>query len=170
MLGRVRDHLSYANVMATIAVFIALGGGAYALTRGAVKTKHIAPKAVKTSKLAPNERSQAYVTGQSASTAINSAGTVVATLTLPAGNYAVSAKAILSHATSAGAPTCEIHDDGSDVDRAAVDMEPGDTQTIGLVGASGGGTVTLVCAEDGGSTTVNTRRLLAERVAKVATQ
>ena len=25
-------HLSYANVMATIALFIALGGGAYALT------------------------------------------------------------------------------------------------------------------------------------------
>ena len=26
-------HLSYANVMATIAVFIALGGGAYAVTQ-----------------------------------------------------------------------------------------------------------------------------------------
>jgi hypothetical protein len=29
-MKRVRDHLSYANVMATLAVFIALGGGAYA--------------------------------------------------------------------------------------------------------------------------------------------
>lgn len=33
--------------MATAAVFIALGGGAYALTRGEVKSKHIAKNAVK---------------------------------------------------------------------------------------------------------------------------
>lgn len=32
MLHRVRSHLSYANVMATIAVFIALGGTGYALS------------------------------------------------------------------------------------------------------------------------------------------
>jgi hypothetical protein len=30
MLARLRSCLSYANVMATIAVFVALGGGAYA--------------------------------------------------------------------------------------------------------------------------------------------
>jgi hypothetical protein len=30
MLGRIRAHLTYANVMATLAVFIALGGVAYA--------------------------------------------------------------------------------------------------------------------------------------------
>jgi hypothetical protein len=32
MLRAVRSHLSYANVMATVAVFLALGGGAYALS------------------------------------------------------------------------------------------------------------------------------------------
>jgi ethanolamine utilization microcompartment shell protein EutS len=32
MLARLRTHLSYANVMATVAVFIALGGGAIAAT------------------------------------------------------------------------------------------------------------------------------------------
>ncbi len=42
-----RRHFSYANVMATIAVFIALGGGAYALSRGEVKSKNIARDAVK---------------------------------------------------------------------------------------------------------------------------
>ena len=41
-------RLTYSNVMATIAVFIALGGGAYALTRGEVKSKHIAKNAVRT--------------------------------------------------------------------------------------------------------------------------
>lgn len=46
-MERLRGKLTYANVMATIAVFIALGGGAYALSRGEVKSKHIARDAVK---------------------------------------------------------------------------------------------------------------------------
>jgi hypothetical protein len=32
MWGSIKSRLSYANVMATIALFVALGGGAYALT------------------------------------------------------------------------------------------------------------------------------------------
>ena len=46
-MRRLRAGLTYSNVMATIAVFIALGGGAYALTRGEVGSKHIARDAVK---------------------------------------------------------------------------------------------------------------------------
>jgi hypothetical protein len=43
MIARVRAQLSYANVMATTAVFIALGGGAYAATlaNNSVKSKTI---------------------------------------------------------------------------------------------------------------------------------
>ena len=33
MLNALRRHLTYANVMATIAVFVALGGSSYALVR-----------------------------------------------------------------------------------------------------------------------------------------
>lgn len=46
-----RPRLSYANVMATIAVFIALGGGAYAafsLPKGSVGSKQLRKQAVKT--------------------------------------------------------------------------------------------------------------------------
>ncbi len=49
-----RDRLTYANVMATIAVFLALGGGAYAavkLTKNSVKTKHITDGAVTQAKI-----------------------------------------------------------------------------------------------------------------------
>jgi hypothetical protein len=59
MLGRIRSKLTYANVMATTAVFITLGGGAYAasalkansvgsaqLKKGAVTNKKIASNAV----------------------------------------------------------------------------------------------------------------------------
>lgn len=49
MAERLRSRLTYANVMATIAVFLALGGGAYAvaLKRNSVGSKQIKPDAVK---------------------------------------------------------------------------------------------------------------------------
>jgi hypothetical protein len=46
-MRRILGGLTYSNVMATAAVFIALGGGAYALSRGEVESRHIAPDAVK---------------------------------------------------------------------------------------------------------------------------
>jgi hypothetical protein len=54
MLGRLRAHLTYANVMATVAVFVALGGtsiAAISLTRGSVKGKYIAENAVSSPKV-----------------------------------------------------------------------------------------------------------------------
>jgi Collagen triple helix repeat (20 copies) len=55
MLTKVRNRLTYANVMATIAVFIALGGtsiAAVSLKRNSVKGKHIAANAVTSPKVA----------------------------------------------------------------------------------------------------------------------
>ena len=47
-MGRLTSALSYSNVMATIAVFLALGGAAYAaLGRNVVKSRNIAPGAVR---------------------------------------------------------------------------------------------------------------------------
>jgi hypothetical protein len=60
MLRRIRSHLSYANVMATIAVFIALGGTGYAaheqifssdIVDGEVRTPDIATDAVTQDKI-----------------------------------------------------------------------------------------------------------------------
>jgi hypothetical protein len=64
-VNAVRRRLTYANVTATIALFLALGGSAYAVTlgkntvksrniaKGAVKTADIANKAVSSKKLKP---------------------------------------------------------------------------------------------------------------------
>lgn len=56
MMQRLRRHLTYANVCATLALFIALSGGvAWAATELApksVKSKHIAPKAVRATHIA----------------------------------------------------------------------------------------------------------------------
>ena len=54
MLARIRSGLTYANVMATFAVFLALGGGAYAafkLPRNSVGTKQIKKNAVTSAKV-----------------------------------------------------------------------------------------------------------------------
>src|SRR5918999_251074 len=49
MFERIHRGISFANVVSLIALFVALGGGAYAavkLKRNAVKSKHIAAEAV----------------------------------------------------------------------------------------------------------------------------
>jgi hypothetical protein len=49
-----RPRLSYANVVASLALFVALGGSSYAviqLSKGSVKTRHIAKNAVTTKKV-----------------------------------------------------------------------------------------------------------------------
>jgi len=54
MLTRARSRLTYANVMATLGVFIALGGtsaAAVSLKRGSVKGKHLAANAVTSPKV-----------------------------------------------------------------------------------------------------------------------
>ena len=50
------SHLSYSRVVSTLALFLALGGGAYALSLGKndVKSRHIAKGAVKSSDVAQN--------------------------------------------------------------------------------------------------------------------
>lgn len=65
---RLRAHLTYANVMATVAVFIALGGSSYAalkLPRNVVKTRNIAPNAVTAPKVKNGSlRSEDFGRGQ----------------------------------------------------------------------------------------------------------
>jgi hypothetical protein len=70
LVPRLRRHLSYANVAATLALFVALGGGAYAATQlppKSVGTKQLKDRAVTPVKLAPKTtkmlgvRAYAYV-------------------------------------------------------------------------------------------------------------
>jgi hypothetical protein len=48
MFGAIRERLTYANVMATAAVFIALGGTAVALDNNQIESRHIDNGAVQT--------------------------------------------------------------------------------------------------------------------------
>jgi hypothetical protein len=61
MLARIRGRLTYANVMAALAVFIALGSTAWALKRNSVGPRQIKPEAVRTSDLHDNAVKSAKV-------------------------------------------------------------------------------------------------------------
>lgn len=64
LMTRLRSRLGYANVMATLALFIALGGGAYAATqlpKNSVGTKQLKNAAVTPAKL--NSAAKATLTG-----------------------------------------------------------------------------------------------------------
>ena len=55
MMGNVRRHMTYANVISTLCLFVLLGGGAYAaghLKKDSVKSKQIKAGAVKNAELA----------------------------------------------------------------------------------------------------------------------
>jgi hypothetical protein len=70
MRQRLRSHLTYANVMATVAVFLALGGGAYAafhLKKNSVGPRQLKNNAVSTKKL----RDGAVTTAKIANNAVN---------------------------------------------------------------------------------------------------
>src|SRR5436190_7590972 len=56
----IRDHLTYSNVMATLAVFLVLGGGAYAafhLPKNSVRSRNIVNGQVKKADLAGSLKS-----------------------------------------------------------------------------------------------------------------
>jgi hypothetical protein len=55
ILAAAKRHLTYANVMATVALFVALGGSSYAalrIGRNSIRAREIAPNAVHRSELA----------------------------------------------------------------------------------------------------------------------
>jgi len=60
-MREVRRHLSYANVMATVAVFLALGGSAWALAKHSVGTKQLKKNAVSTKKIKNNAVTSAKI-------------------------------------------------------------------------------------------------------------
>jgi hypothetical protein len=51
MLRALRDRLTYSNVVASVALFMALGGVTYAVTKDSVKSKHIVNGEVKSADL-----------------------------------------------------------------------------------------------------------------------
>jgi hypothetical protein len=138
MLARLRCCLSYANVMATIAVFVALGGGAYAaftlpansvgsrqLKNSAVTPKKVARATIKLFKGqtgAPGPKGDQGAQGPQGVQGVQgiqgpigpsnvyftSSTTVGAELTLPAGDYWIEGQCDFSNSNGTPQPGLEI--------------------------------------------------------------
>lgn len=138
MLARLRSCLSYANVMATIAVFVALGGGAYAafklpansvgsrqLKNSAVTPKKVARATImlsKGQKGAPGPKGAQGAQGVQGPQGVQgiqgpigpsnvyftSSTTVGAELTLPAGDYWIEGQCDFSNSNGTPQPGLEI--------------------------------------------------------------
>lgn len=178
MLTRLKPHLSYANVMATIAVFVALGGTSYAATklaRNSVGSTQIRSKAVGASEL----RSRSVTSSKirpGAVTARSLSSSARGTLRGaqgpagpvgpggPAGPPGVTYRAAVTSAGetvsgSAGAASSGL---GNGLYRVGFDRSmAGCVFTATLVRVPGGGTVDppagrITAAEDGGKIAVRT--------------
>ena len=133
--------LSYANVMATVAVFIALGGGAYAafhLPRNSVKSKHIVNGQVKSKDVKDNGLT----------------GTDVLESSLgPVPNATAAASADeANHATSADTATSAGSVDGMSVGKVNYTAPESASTALVDVGSIGGLTFSASCVNLGATT------------------
>jgi hypothetical protein len=160
-----------ATVIAVIALFVALGGG-YAIGAGfigtgdlknqAVTNKKIKKTTIKANRVAPNTLTGDQIneaslsgagTGRSvredtaAAVPAGSGATTVLTLSVPAGSYVLSSKAVLAKGGTIGPVQCFLVAEG-DQDRSLeyIDATHNDTIVNLLVHTfTGAGTVTLQC-------------------------
>jgi hypothetical protein len=60
-----RSHLTYANVMATVAVFLTLGGTSYAVSKGAIGTREIRDNTIRSRDVADGKlKAEDFAPGQ----------------------------------------------------------------------------------------------------------
>lgn len=171
---RSRGRPSPALVLAIVALFLALSGGAIAAKKAKIGTKQLKNNAVTTAKLTPGERSQGFITTQNGATTTPAAtDTTVATLNLPAGgNYVVTAQASFGpNSAAATLYSCTLKNGGTTLSSAdgATPPLPAFSSSIAVTGVSPGGTVTLSCNPDNAGQ-VRNRVIDAVRVNSVATQ
>jgi hypothetical protein len=145
VLGRLRSRLTYANVMATIAVFIALGGTGYAaihLPRNSVGRSQLRTHAVSNSKLAVGAVTASRVRANSLTGAQINEGTLG---TVPAATAAGAAQnaANADRLNGVSAADLRVRCPGGTVPYAGACFE------VGQRGATDWGSAALTCARAG---------------------
>jgi hypothetical protein len=193
-----RRHVNYANLTATLALVVALGGTSYAavqITSGQIKNKTIQNVDVKpgtlkgdrikngslaTKDLAPGARIVAYSTYHDAGVSIqNQVGgqdPKVLTLTIPKkGHYVINAKTWLDNtSTSAVFYRCRLYA-GSDFDQSRTVLEPnganadGESLALQVVHTfPSAGTAYVACYSFGVTATANDTKITAIKVASLS--
>jgi hypothetical protein len=226
VLGKLRRHLTYANVVSTVCLFVVLGGSAYAaasLARGSVKSRHIARNAVTSAKVRdrsllardfragelpagargePGPAGPAGPAGQAGETGAAGAtgprgpsdaffdstdgsqdlgpnpGTLVASLSVPAGSYVITGRAnAVNTGAAASTGDCELFVGGTAVDQSLYELE-GVADDVNQVPVTvhaartvnGQTSIQMLCEDLGGQVSANFRRLSAIRVETLTNQ
>jgi hypothetical protein len=160
-----RGKLTFSNVIACVALFVALGGASYAafqLPRNSVGAKHLKKGAVTPAKLSAGALSQ-LGEGQGFASKRNfqpvpfgNGEQGIASLSLPAGSFIFNAYAVaLSEFSEASAVSCDIVLGNRVLARSeAVSLGPANGMNRALIAITGGGTLqapgtaTLVCGAE----------------------
>jgi hypothetical protein len=155
-LSRLRRHLSYANVVASVALFAALGGSAYAaskinggsivnqsiagkkLKNGTVTSKQIKAGTITSKQVAANSLSSSVINVSTLGT-VPSAQTAVTATTAETATKATTATSATSAQTAAEATTAETAKSAAEADYAKT---AGDAETVGGASAE---ELTLSC-------------------------
>jgi len=159
-------------LVALIALFVALAGGAYAAKK--IGTKQIRKGAVTANKLSAGERSQGWVSFNGGSTPL-AAGveTTVAALNLPKGNFFVTAQTgIDANASAEEAVQCRIIDNDVTISRAITALPSVGgfyTGTVTQTGPVDGGEILYTCQPDDPSTARH-RMITAVRIGTLFSQ
>lgn len=198
MLTTLRSHMSFANVVAMIALFVALSGTSYAVSKvgakdirkNAVRSKHIKRSQVTTSDirnrtiragdLAPGliggtlEATAGQARRDAGPTGVPASGnyTTVATLGgLQPGAYVLMAKTNQSsNARTEGRCRLQAGDQYDDSNRGLRPEGTPEAHALQLVHAfSGPGTVVLSCRSPAGNWGVSDSKIIAIRVAAAST-
>ena len=163
---------SPAMVVALIALFAALAGGAVAASK--IGTKQLRKGAVTPSKLSKGERSQGWVSFNGGTIGLPAgAETTIAALNLPRGNFFVTAQTGVDANTAAQETVqCKIVDNDVTISRAVTALPSSgglNTGTLTLTGPVDGGEVLLACQPEDNSTARH-RMITAVRIGTLISQ
>jgi hypothetical protein len=187
VLRLLRHHLSFANVVALLALFVALGGGAYAafhLPKNSVRSKNIVDGQVKPVDLRPGIASHAYTLNGSANSmpdTLEGPGNPMATLDIGRhGDYVIIARLVAFNAGASDSDTDECMlgtqeldtinlNDVDDVEFDVAAATADNAEVVSLQGAtdlSADTSVILSCTDGGdGDVEAQSVKLTAIRVA-----
>jgi hypothetical protein len=185
-MNSVRRHLSYANIVATLALALAVGGtSAYAsglvtskhIKNGTIRSVDIRNGGIKTADLASSARVEAYSNSNNTNVTLSSTPTVDSVAIPAPGDYVLTAKTILNNnQTTAGVQvTCTLYAEGVPIDAAVTTLEVkavlggpnASTDTVSAMGThtfAASGTAALQCDSGGSNVTAADAVITAIRV------
>jgi hypothetical protein len=175
MLVGLRKRVNAAHVLAFAALFVALGGFAYALGTNSVKSKHIAPGQVKLSDLNKKVRTEAFQvtddTGEPGDTFnFDDADALLTSLPLKKGSYVISSTFEMEADSGGLVLRCQLRAGNSRDEVEHFGFQGLESGALGVAHKFGSnGTAELRCLDGSAAdnSDINDIEIIATKVAKV---